>query len=114
MVNDDRGARLGNPVAVSLLKNIRGRNDYRGEQWRLHYLRTKEGRETDFALIRDERIRHIIECKSSDGKPDGNLLYFSSRYSLEATQLVSTLRNDHSAGTVEMRTTERFLEELFL
>jgi predicted AAA+ superfamily ATPase len=114
MATDEKGARLENLVAVSLLKDIWGRNDYLGEQWRLHYLRTKEGQETDFALVKNERIDHIIECKSSDDTPDRNLLYFSDKYSLKATQLVRTLRNDHYSSNIEMRTTERFLEELFL
>jgi uncharacterized protein len=114
MVNDEKGARLENLVAISLLKDIWGKNDYRGERWRLHYLRTKEGREVDFALIRDEHIRHIIECKSSDNKPVRNVRYFSSKYSLKATQLVLNLRNDHIAGGIEMRNTKGFLEKLFL
>ena len=110
----DEGARLENLIAISLLKDLWGRNDYLGEQWRLHYLRTKEGKETDFALIRDERIQHIIECKSSDSKPDKNLCYFSSKYSLKATQLVRDLRNDNSVKGIEIRNSERFLKELFL
>ena len=114
MVKGDSGARLENLVAVSLLKDVTGRTDYLGEEWRLHYLRTKEGQETDFALIKDERIHHIIECKSSESKPDRNLVYFASKYSLKATQLVSNLRNDHTFNNIEMRNTGRFLEELFL
>ena len=114
MVNGDAGARLENLVAVSLLKDLLGRNDYLGERWRLHYLRTKEGRETDFALIKDERIHQIIECKSSDGRPDKNLFHFSSKYSLRAIQLVGNLRNDQMVRNIEMRNTGRFLEELFL
>jgi predicted AAA+ superfamily ATPase len=114
MVDGDSGARLENLVAVSLLKDLWGRNDYLGEQWCLHYLRTKEGRETDFALVKDERIHQLVECKSTDSKPDKNLLYFSSKYSLKATQLVRNLRNDHSVGEIEMRNTERFLKGLFL
>jgi len=114
MVSADGGARLENLVAVSLLKDLWGRNDYLGEEWRLQYLRTKEGKETDFALVRDDRISHIIECKTSEGTPDGNLIYFSSKYSLTATQLSVTLRNDCTVRGIEMRSTARFLEELFL
>jgi uncharacterized protein len=114
MVNGDNGARLENVVAVSLLKDLWGRSDYLGEEWRLHYLRTKEGVETDFALVSNERIRHIIECKTTAGKVDKNLLYFSSKYSLKATQLCFNFRNDHTVGGIEMRSTGHFLEELFL
>ena len=114
MVNGDSGAQLENLTAVSLLKDIWGRNDYLGEQWRLHYLRTKEGRETDFALVKNERICQIIECKNSDNKPDKNLHYFSKKYSLKATQLVKNIRNDHTAGGIEIKNAKMFLESLLL
>ncbi len=113
-VQGDNGAKLENLVAVSLLKDTWGRNDYLGEQWRLHYLRTKDGKETDFALINNEQIVKIIECKSSDHKPDSNLLYFSSKYSLEAIQLVRNLRNDFVTDNTEVRNTERFLSHLYI
>jgi predicted AAA+ superfamily ATPase len=113
-VQGDSGAKLENLVAVSLLKDIWGRNDYLGEQWRLHYLRTKDGKETDFALIKNERIVQIIECKNSDHKPDQNLLYFSSKYSLNAIQLVRNLRNESMMNGIELRNTEKFLAQLLI
>ncbi len=114
LVEGDRGVRFENLVAVSLLKHISGLNDYRGEKWRLHYLRTKEGKETDFALVRDDRIQQIIECKLSDCRPDKNLVYFSQKYSLSATQLVCNTRHDQQFENIEIRKADDWLAGLFL
>ncbi|HEX3020254.1 MAG TPA: ATP-binding protein [Chitinispirillaceae bacterium] len=114
LVDGSLGARFENHIAVSLLKDVWGRNDYLGENSRLHYLRTKEGQETDFALIRDDRIEQIVKCKTTNDKLDKNLVYFSSKYSLKATQVVMNLRNDHVVNGIEIRSAERFLSELFL
>ncbi len=97
LVRGDDGVRFENLVAVSLLKDLWGRSDYRGESWRLHYIRTKEGREVDFALVKDRRIEAIIECKLTDRRPDRNLVYFSRKHSLTATQVVGSLRTAPSA-----------------
>lgn len=114
LVEGDRGAKLENLVAVSLLKDLWGRNDYLGEKWRLHYLRTKEGKETDFALVKNERIERILECKLSDNRPDKNLVYFSKKYSLSAIQLVLNARNDHLDSDIEVRKADTWLSGLFL
>jgi len=114
LVQGDSGAKFENLAAVSLLKDIWGRNDYLGEKWRLHYLRTKEGQETDFALVKDDRIVKIIECKVSDNHPDRNCVYFAKKYNLDAVQLIKNLRNDHENGPVHMRNAVKFLSELYL
>ncbi len=115
LVKGGKGARLENLVAVSLLKDLWGRTDCLGETWHLHYLRTKEGREVDFAVVNGERrVVRLVECKSSDTRPDKNLIYFSGKYSMPAIQLISGLRTDHKSGNVEMLDTQRYLSGLFL
>ena len=115
LVKDDVGARLENMVAVSLLKDLWARNDYRGESCHLHYLRTKEGHEVDFAISEDSgKITRLIECKHSDSRPDKNLVYFSRKYSIAAIQLVANLRTDHTNSNIEFYNTENYLSRLFL
>lgn len=115
LVKGNRGAKLENLVAVSLLKNLWARSDYLGESWNLHYIRTKEGREVDFAIVDNERkISEMIECKASESHPDKNLVYFSRKYSIPAVQLVADLRTEHRVGEIEIRNTANYLSRLFL
>jgi predicted AAA+ superfamily ATPase len=110
----DSGARLENLVAVSLLKQVHALYDYRGEEWRLHYLRTKDGRETDFCLVRDNRIISAIEVKSGEDRVSDGLGYFCSRYQLPGIQAIRYLRNERQEGTVAVRRLKDFLMELAL
>jgi predicted AAA+ superfamily ATPase len=66
-VNGDRGAKLENLVAVALRKELDGMEDTTGVQTALHYTRTKDGREIDFAVCIDTKVTHLIEVKTSDG-----------------------------------------------
>jgi hypothetical protein len=114
LVTGDEDAKFENFVAVSLLKDLWGRIDYLGENWQLHYLRTKEGQETDFAIVKDEQIDHIIECKVSDGRPDKNLQYFANKYSIKALQLVRNTRNNHVVNGISVINADTYLSDLFL
>ena len=99
---------------MSLLKHIYGRMDYLGENWTLKYLRTKEGQEVDFCLVKDENIITLIEVKLSDAKLSKNLFYFSDKYELKGIQLVKNLRQEQSLGRIDIRSAPTFLRELFL
>lgn len=64
-----------------------------GQNWQLKYLRTKEGKEVDFAIADSKNeIDKIIEVKSTDTQLNPHLKYFSEKYSLNAVQLVKNLR----------------------
>ncbi len=73
----NEGARLENLVALSLLKELHYLEDTQGIKTALHYLRTKEGKEIDFAISMDERVTHLIEVKMSDGNASPSFLHFS-------------------------------------
>lgn len=108
------GARFENTIAVALLGHSLMREDATGKRWRVGYLRTKEGKETDFALSDDTHmLREIIEAKQSDASPAKNLLYFSERYDVPGTQIVGHLRNDfHANRSVRIADALRYLENL--
>lgn len=76
MVNGDHGAKLENLVATCLLKDVYGQVDYQGESCALHYLRTKEGKEVDFAIVYNDKIQKMIEVKYADKQLSSNLLTF--------------------------------------
>lgn len=111
----DDGARFENMVAVSLLKQNTSRADLLGKNWRVGYLRTKEGKEIDFALSdENNELKEVIEVKLSDDTPSKTLLYFSEKYKVQGTQIVGHLRNDFMAKpSVRIVDATRHLSNLF-
>lgn len=100
MVQSDNGSRLENLVAVSLLKHAYGCTDCLAKPTTLHYLRTKEGLEIDFAIINDGEVEQIIEVKVSDDQPSKSLQSFHRKYGYPAVQLVQNLRNEYQTGGI--------------
>ncbi len=114
LVQGDDGAKLENLVAVSLLKHACAKTDYHAEEYNLHYLRTKDGIEVDFALARQENVEQIIEVKLSDGSLSHALVHFHEKYNYPAIQLVKLLRHEHEQNEIKILSAEKFLSELFL
>lgn len=114
LVNGDEGARLENLVAVSLLKHVYAKVDYLAEDYALHYLRTKDGQEVDFALVKDQVIEQIIEVKYSDQTVSKSLHTFHQKYDLPATQLVYRLRYDRAIDAIKVVRASHFLQNLFM
>jgi len=112
LVQGDEGIKLENLVAGSLLKHVYAKVDNKAEEYALHYLRTKEGQEVDFALVCQDKVERIVEVKLSDHTPSKTLVYFHERYNYPAIQLVKSLRNEHQQQGVSLLKTEKFLSEL--
>ncbi len=112
LVDGDEGARLENLVAVSLLKHVCGREDILAEEYFLHYLRTKDGQEVDFALVKEGKVTQMIEVKLSDEVPTRSLRAFHEKYQYPAIQLVQSLRNDHQQGNIQILNAQKFLSQL--
>lgn len=114
LVQGDDGAKCENLVANALLKHLYAKVDYLAEEYQLHYLRTKEGNEVDFVLVKEKNIEKIIEVKVSDGKPSKSLQYFHQKYQLPAIQVVKSLRQSHYIGEIKIVDVSAFLKELLL
>jgi predicted AAA+ superfamily ATPase len=114
LVKGDHGAKLENQVAVSLLKNVYARQDYQAEDCKLHYLKDKEKREVDFAIIKNDTIETLIEVKTSDKQISPHLKYFADKYQLNAIQLVQNLLQEQQVHGIQLRRAENYLAELFL
>lgn len=114
LVVGDSGAQLENFMAVSLLKHIYGRQDYLGEDCGLYYLRTKDGQEVDFAIVKNHEVENMIEVKTSDHDINPVLLYFKEKYGLAATQVVQHLKQARMKSGVTLAKAEDFLRELYL
>src|SRR4030043_980295 len=75
----DEGARFENLVAASLIKRLHFLEDRDGYRYELRYIRDKEGREVDFAIIKDGKLEELIEAKYGDESVSKSLLYYAER-----------------------------------
>lgn len=100
LVDENEGIRLENNVAVHLLKYCEYLRDTKGQDVTLHYLKTKEGKEVDFAIADKGKIKQLIEVKLSDNNISRSLFYFCERFAgAEGLQLVHNLRQpEHIKG----------------
>ncbi len=114
MVVGDQGIRLENMVAVSLLKHLNSIEDYQGKKTALNYLRTKEKKEVDFALVIDDKPVLLIECKLTDNKISPSLNYFHKKYTIPSTQIVRHLQQERMINGIELRRVVDFLSQLEL
>jgi uncharacterized protein len=101
----DEGVRLENTCAVCLLKHVQYLCDARGKDIALNYIRTKDGKDTDFVIVQDGAPQVLIEVKASENRPAKSLVYFAGRFpSAQAVQLVHHLRQEeHQAGVHILR-----------
>lgn len=114
LVDGDDGAKFENLMAVSLLKHVYGLTDYKAQEYKLHYLRTKDGVEIDFALAKKGNLEQIIEAKLSDGSPSKNLVALHQKYNLPAVQVVKHLSREQLYNKIHVISAQTFLSELFL
>ena len=85
------GYRFENLVALHLLKAVRTWKASGEEEVKLHYVRDKEKRETDFALVHRGRPICLVEAKATEEALDSSLLYFQEKLAVPvAIQLVQT------------------------
>ncbi|WP_168442666.1 ATP-binding protein [Pontiella desulfatans] len=72
----DPGKRNENFIACSLLKAVEGWNDTGLGSYSLHYVRTKEKREVDFLITKDNAAWLLLEAKTSETDLSPHLDYF--------------------------------------
>lgn len=113
LVRGDEGVRFENLVATHLLKWSHYQRDVMGSDVNLHYLRTRDEAEVDFALIKDSAITHLIECKLSDTKVHPALARFSAENpNAKSLQLLRHCRQSNHHQTLTIVPACEFLHEL--
>lgn len=113
LVEGDEGLRFENLVATALFKHVQWQHDVLGKEAGLHYIRTKDGAEVDFALSDKRQLTHLVECKLSDEKPHRALLRFASEKApVRAMQVVRNARHSYSLGAIEVVRAPEFLNGL--
>lgn len=115
-VRGDDGARLENLVACALLKELHFREDCHGERLSLHYVRTKDGDEVDFLVVRDGKPVLLVEVKWADDAPSSSLVRLRRSFpATPAVQLVSKVRREKTyPNLVEVRRAAPWLAGLSL
>ena len=112
MVRGDPGVIFENMTAVCLLKHVLGQTDMKGKEFTLHYLRTRNGKETDFCVAREGKAELLVESKFADREFDRSLFYFSERIGVPGVQVVNDLLRERESGRLKLRMAENFFPEL--
>lgn len=99
----DEGARFENLVANSLLKRLHFLEDRDGHRYELRYIRDKEGREVDFAILKEGVLEELIEVKYADETISKSLLYCAERLKpKKATQIVAELKRNYDKNQIRV------------
>jgi predicted AAA+ superfamily ATPase len=106
------GARLENLAAVALQSHVWALADRSGADAELRYLRTKDGREVDFCLVRSGRPETLVEVKTGQAGINPSLWYFCEKYGLAGVQLVRDLRLARDKNRVAVRDAAGWLADL--
>lgn len=77
---EDPGARFENLVALELLAHTQLWTDSGGDEWRIQFVRTREGKETDFLLLRNRRPWCLVECKLRKTNVESHHRLFASKF----------------------------------
>ena len=110
LVRGDQGVRLENAVAAMLLKQAHFLQDSAGTEAGLHYIRTKDGAEVDFALSDGGKLTQLIECKWADNRPHHALARFAVQFAeADAVQIVFNLRQEEHRHGIAIKDAARWL-----
>jgi len=99
----DEGHRFENTVATCLLKHIQYLQDAKGRDIHLHYIKTKDGKEIDFAISEKGVLRHCIEAKLSETSLSPHLRYFKNKFpDTPMAQLTHNLRQEKEVNEISI------------
>lgn len=113
LVRGDQGIKLENAVAGMLLKQADFLRDSTGREVSLHYIRTKDDAEVDFAFSEAGKLTQLIECKLSDNKPHRALTRFAAQFpEAQAVQLVYNLRQEEYRSGIIITNAANWLSKL--
>lgn len=110
---DNKGARLENLVATTLLKRLHFIEDYHGHRCSLHYIRDKEGREVDFVTVINNKVADLIEVKLSEQDISTSLKYYADRLKPQrVVQLVGELKRPYDQNGITVTTPVEFFSDV--
>ena len=92
------------------------KKDMLWEDISLNFLRTKDWKEIDFCICKNDELENIIEVKNSDSNFSKNLFFFWEKYWVSWVQVVKNLKREKKSenGLFEIISWKNFLKDLFL
>lgn len=100
-VANDAGAKLENLVATTLLKRLHFIEDCFGYRCELNYIRDKDGRDVDFAVIINNTLEYLIEVKLADDVVSSSLKYYAEKLRpKQAIQIVGNIKHAFHAKNI--------------
>lgn len=76
---EDRGARIENFVASTLLKYCHFHEDILGDKMELRFIKDKNKLEIDFVVLKDKKPLFAVECKSGSEKISPSIVSYAKR-----------------------------------
>jgi predicted AAA+ superfamily ATPase len=76
---ENPGTRFENFVAIELLARTRLWTESGGDEWGLQFVRNREGKETDFLILRRRKPWCLLECKTRKAKVESHHLLFARK-----------------------------------
>jgi len=112
----DESVRLENLTACAILKEAHFHEDCYGETVNLHYARTKEGKEIDFLVIKENTPFLLLEVKLADNRPSRHFSHFGRYFpDIKKIQIVKDINRERTfPDGVEVRGAAKWLAGLRL
>jgi len=88
-IHDEPGKRFENFLAVQLQRAVSAWNEWGKGEYRLMYVRTKDGRELDFVVVDQNSPLLLIECKWAEKNLGPSIVYFKERLDIPLAIQVS-------------------------
>ena len=112
-IDGDEGKRLENTVAICLLKHVQYLQDTQGKDAGLNYIKTKGGKEIDFALSLEGTLQQCLEVKLSDANLSDQLKYFQPKLpNISMVQLVHNLHREKEINGIPIVSAGNWLAKL--
>ncbi|PCI25375.1 ATPase [Candidatus Peregrinibacteria bacterium] len=108
------GARLENVAGSSLLKYCHFMRDVYGKELELYYYRDREGREVDFVITENIKVKWCLEIKSSDGALSKSLQYLDKKINPENSyQLVQNISIEKEKNNIQILSFARWFDNIY-
>jgi predicted AAA+ superfamily ATPase len=103
------GAKLENLVATHLVKRVHFLQDAFGSQIELTFIRDKEKREVDFAIVNGRKVVELYEVKFADETLDDSLVYYTKKLEPRAAyQIVGTNKKSFTRNGIKVISPREF------
>jgi len=112
LVEGNKEAKFENVMALSLKIECDISNEFKKVPMRLHYVRTKDGLNVDFCVVKNNKLEYLVETRFTDVEPSKNLKYFCWKYDLRGKLIIKNIKNPRRDDDVVAMSGETFCRAL--